>query len=75
MSSQRLTPEFKEDAVRQVIERGYSVAEMSARIGVAAHCIYKWGNSVTPDKSEKQAAELVEPKCLEGPQKIRGGRS
>ncbi|MFH1816982.1 MAG: transposase, partial [Pseudomonadota bacterium] len=25
MSSQRFTPEFKEEAVRQVIERGYSV--------------------------------------------------
>ncbi|MBU1264041.1 MAG: transposase, partial [Gammaproteobacteria bacterium] len=27
MSSQRFTPEFKEEAVRQVVERGYSVAE------------------------------------------------
>lgn len=27
MSTQRFTPEFKSEAVRQVIERGYSVAE------------------------------------------------
>ena len=27
MSSQRYTPEFKQEAVRQVIERGYSVAD------------------------------------------------
>ncbi|MHB9087273.1 MAG: transposase, partial [Thiobacillus sp.] len=33
MSSQRFTPEFKEEAVRQVVERGYSVAEVSARLG------------------------------------------
>lgn len=27
MSSQRFTPEFKEEAVRQIVDRGYSVAE------------------------------------------------
>ena len=31
MSSQRFTPEFKEEAVRQIIDRKYSVAEVSAR--------------------------------------------
>ncbi|BBH12558.1 hypothetical protein CH06BL_18060 [Chromobacterium haemolyticum] len=29
----RFTPEFKEDAVKQVTERGYSVVEVSARLG------------------------------------------
>ncbi|HEY7656376.1 MAG TPA: transposase, partial [Burkholderiales bacterium] len=27
MSSQRFTPEFKEEAVRQIVDRGYSVTE------------------------------------------------
>jgi transposase len=62
MSNQRFTPEFKEEAVRQVVGRGYSVAEVSARIGVSTHSLYKWVKAVTPDKSEKQAAELVEAK-------------
>ncbi len=35
MSIQRFTPEFKAEAVRQVIERGYSVAEIAARFGMA----------------------------------------
>ncbi len=34
MSLPRFTPEFKDEAVRQIIERGYSVAEVSARLGV-----------------------------------------
>ncbi len=34
MSNQRFTPEFKEEAVRQIVERGYTVAEVSARLGV-----------------------------------------
>ncbi len=62
MSSQRFTPEFKEEAVRQVIERGYSVSEVSARLGVSTHSLYKWVKGVTPDKTEKQAAELLEAK-------------
>jgi transposase len=41
MSTQRFTPEFEEEAVRQVVERGYSVAEVSARLGVSAHSLYK----------------------------------
>ncbi len=62
MSSQRFTPEFKEEAVRQVLDRGYSVAEVSARLGVSTHSLYKWVKAVTPDKTEKQVAELLEAK-------------
>lgn len=29
MSSQRYTPEFKDEVVRQIVERGYSVTEVS----------------------------------------------
>ena len=62
MSSQRFTPEFKEEAVRQIVDRGYAVAEVSSRLGVSAHSLYKWVKAVKPDKSEKQAAELIEAK-------------
>ena len=34
MSSQRYSPEFKDEAVRQVVERGYSVKEVSERLDV-----------------------------------------
>ena len=62
MSSQRYPPEFKDEAVQQVLERGYSVAEVSQRLGVSAHSLYKWVKAVKPDKSAEQAAELVEAK-------------
>ena len=29
MSGQRYTPEFKDEAVKQVIDRGYTIAEVS----------------------------------------------
>ena len=43
MSGQRFSPEFKEEAVRQIVDRGYSVAEVSERLGVSAHSLYKEG--------------------------------
>jgi transposase len=58
----RFTPEFKEEAVKQVTERGDSVADVAARLGVSAHSLYKWGKAVTPDTSEQQSKELLEAK-------------
>ncbi len=62
MSAQRFTPEFKEEAVRQIVDRGYSVAEVSSRLGVSSHSLYQWVKAVTPHKTEKQASELIEAK-------------
>jgi transposase-like protein len=33
MGTPRFRPEFKEEAVRQIAERGYSVPEVSDRLG------------------------------------------
>jgi transposase len=62
MSSQRYTPEFKDEAVRQIIERGYSVSEVSQRLGVSSHSLYKWVKAVKPDKTDEQVAELIDAK-------------
>jgi transposase len=42
MGQQRYTPEFKDEAVRQVTERGYGVQEVATRLGVSSHSLYKW---------------------------------
>lgn len=62
MSSQRYTPEFKDEAVRQIVDRGYCVAEVSERLGVSSHSLYKWVKAIKPDKTEEQAAALIEAK-------------
>jgi transposase len=41
MSKSNLTEEFKRDAVRQITERGYPVAEVSQRLGVSQHSLYE----------------------------------
>jgi transposase len=62
MSNQRYTPEFKEEAVRQVLERGHTVPAVAERLGVSAHSLYKWVNAVKPSDHESQANELIEAK-------------
>ena len=62
MSKQRFTPEFKEEAVRQVVERGYPVREVAERVGVSAHSLSKGVKGVHPDRSEQRAQELIEAK-------------
>jgi transposase len=41
MGVQKYPPEFKEEAVRQITQRGYSVKEVSERLGVSTHSLYK----------------------------------
>jgi len=62
MSSQRYTPEFKDKAVRQVVDHDHSVAEVAHRLGVSSHSLHKWVKAVKPDKSDEQAAHLIEAK-------------
>jgi len=62
MSSQRFPPEFKDEAVRQIVERGYKVTEVAERLGVSTNSLYKWVKAVKPDKKEQNTAELVEAK-------------
>lgn len=42
MSQKRFPEEFKIEAVKQITQRGHSVAEVSARLGVSQHSLYKW---------------------------------
>ena len=42
MSKKRYTEEFKKEAVKQVTERGYSVADVAQRLGTTTHSLYAW---------------------------------
>jgi transposase len=62
MSKQQFTPEFKDEAVRQITERGYPVKEVSERLGVSAHSLYKWVRTVKPKPETQHQQELLEAK-------------
>ncbi|KLN58898.1 transposase [Kiloniella spongiae] len=42
MAKSNFSDEFKRDAVAQITERGYPIAEVSRRLGVSQHSLYAW---------------------------------
>jgi transposase len=42
MGTANFSDEFKRDAVAQIVERGYPVAEVSKRLGVSHQPLYAW---------------------------------
>jgi transposase len=42
MGKGNFTEDFKLDAIKQITERGYSVADVSSRLGVSTHSLYAW---------------------------------
>jgi transposase len=55
MSNKRYPEEFKIEAVRQIAERGHPVAEVSARLGVSQHSLYKWIKEQQTPAGQRQA--------------------
>ena len=42
MGTSNYSDEFKRDSVHQITVRGYPVREVSRRLGVSSHSLYKW---------------------------------
>jgi len=42
MGKSNYSEDFKRDAVHQMVVRGYPVREVSRRLGVSTHSLYKW---------------------------------
>jgi len=40
--NRQYTPEFRAEAVKQVLERGFSVVDVATRIGLPRHTLYGW---------------------------------
>ena len=63
MSGKRYPEEFKMEAVKQVTDRGYSVAEVAGRLDIATKSLYDWikkyGDSGSQHETiSEQQAEL-----------------
>lgn len=67
MSSQNFTAEFKQEAVRQVSERGYPVAEVAARVGSQPIVCTSGSKPFHPINQNNRLANCLRPevKCCE----------
>ncbi len=57
MSGNRYTEEFKVAAVKQVIDRGHSAAEVAERLGVSVHSMYAWIKRYGVPEPERKVVE------------------
>jgi len=62
MGSQKFTAEFREEAVSQVLDRGYSVKEVAANLGVSTHSLCKWLKDVRPRPEQRRDEDPLESK-------------
>ena len=62
----RYTDEFKQDAVAQVVERGYAVSEVAERLGISTKSLYTWRAQFTkaPRLRAEDSAQAAEVKRL-----------
>jgi transposase len=66
MSSKRYTEEFKIEAIKQVTERGFPVAEVALRLGVSQHSLYIWlkGYGRPAEVRQEQQSQAAEMRRL-----------
>lgn len=58
MSKPRYTAEFKSEAVKQVTECGYSVADVAERLGVSTHSLYVWLRAAGTSRQQRKTDDV-----------------
>ena len=59
VSGIRYTDEFKQEAVNQVVNHGYSVPDVSKRLGISSKSLYDWIKKFSkPPKARAKEADL-----------------
>ena len=51
----RLTDEFIQDAVAQIVERGYAVSDVAERLGISTKSLYTWKAQFTKPAQVRDA--------------------
>ncbi|EAQ1150888.1 IS3 family transposase [Salmonella enterica] len=60
MSGKRYPEEFKIEAVKQVVDRGYSVASVATRLDITTHSLYAWIKKYGPDSSANKEQSVAQ---------------
>lgn len=53
----RYSDEFKQEAVNQVMQHGYSVPDVSDRLGISSKTLYTWVNKFSKPTKQRQAEQ------------------
>ncbi|HCR2175868.1 TPA: IS3 family transposase [Enterobacter roggenkampii] len=60
MSGKRYPEEFKIEAVKQVVDRGHSVASVATRLDITTHSLYAWIKKYGPDSSANKEQSVAQ---------------
>lgn len=64
MGTGNFSDDFKRDAVAQITERGYPVAEVSKRLGVSQHSLYAWKRKFSKPSGSTDGDQTAEIRRL-----------
>ncbi|EAA3031320.1 IS3 family transposase [Salmonella enterica subsp. enterica] len=64
MSGKRYPEEFKIEAVKQVVDRGYSVSSVATRLDIPPHSLYAWIKKYGPDSSTNKEQSDAQAEIL-----------
>ncbi|MFP5588636.1 IS3 family transposase [Salmonella sp. 741265085_HSA] len=64
MSGKRYPEEFKIEAVKQVVDRGYSVSSVATRLDITTHSLYTWIKKYGPDSSTNKEQSDAQAEIL-----------
>lgn len=62
---QRYTAEFRAEAIKKVVDRKYSVKDVSERLGVSTHSLYAWLAKAGVGRDAEKADATEEKRCAE----------
>ncbi len=62
MSGKRYPEEFKIEAVKQVVDRGYSVASVATRLDITTHSLYAWIRSTVQILPLIKKSQMLRPR-------------
>ena len=51
------TQEFKSEAVKQITERGYSVSDVSERLGICTKTLYHWRSQLSDKPKQVKSTD------------------
>ena len=65
-TNQPYPEEFKIEAIQQITQRGHKVTELTARLGVSQHSLYKWIKAYgqSPEQRQAQSSQAEELRRL-----------
>jgi transposase len=59
MKGIKYTDEFKAEAVKQITDRGYDVADVAQRLGISTKSLYKWRREIEFHKRPAVSSDIA----------------